>query len=57
LDQEKSGSPVAESGNAQMLGEKSDIENEFPVSDQGCQMVSFQTKNPNLSKFWRAFAW
>jgi predicted aldo/keto reductase-like oxidoreductase len=21
---------------------------------QGCQMVSFQTKNPNLIKFWRA---
>jgi hypothetical protein len=21
---------------------------------QGCQMVSFQTKNPNLGKFWRA---
>jgi hypothetical protein len=22
--------------------------------DQGCQMVSFQTENPNLGKFWRA---
>jgi hypothetical protein len=22
--------------------------------DQGCQMVYFQTKNPNLGKFWRA---
>jgi hypothetical protein len=21
---------------------------------QGCQIVSFQTKNPNLGKFWRA---
>jgi hypothetical protein len=21
--------------------------------DQGCQMVCFQTKNPNLGKFWR----
>jgi hypothetical protein len=21
---------------------------------QGCQMVCFQTKNPNLGKFWRA---
>jgi hypothetical protein len=21
---------------------------------QGCQMVYFQTKNPNLGKFWRA---
>jgi hypothetical protein len=24
---------------------------------QGCQMVSFQTKNPNLGKFWRAWNW
>jgi hypothetical protein len=24
---------------------------------QGCQMVSFQTKNPNLGKFWRAQDW
>jgi hypothetical protein len=24
---------------------------------QGCQMVSFQTKNPNLGKFWRAWDW
>jgi hypothetical protein len=23
----------------------------------GCQMVYFQTKNPNLGKFWRAFDW
>jgi hypothetical protein len=23
-------------------------------SRQGCQMVSFQSKNPNLGKFWRA---
>jgi hypothetical protein len=22
--------------------------------EQGCQMVYFQTKNPNLGKFWRA---
>jgi hypothetical protein len=22
---------------------------------QGCQMFCFQTKNPNLGKFWRAF--
>jgi hypothetical protein len=25
--------------------------------EQGCQMVSFQTKNPNLGKFWRDFEW
>jgi hypothetical protein len=23
------------------------------VGEQGCQMVCFQTKNPNLGKFWR----
>jgi hypothetical protein len=24
---------------------------------QGCQMVYFQAKNPNLGKFWRALEW
>jgi hypothetical protein len=24
---------------------------------QGCQMVYFQTKNPNLGRFWRALYW
>jgi hypothetical protein len=24
---------------------------------QGCQMVYFQTKNPNLGKFWSALDW
>jgi hypothetical protein len=24
---------------------------------QGCQMVCFQTKNPNLGKFWSALEW
>jgi hypothetical protein len=24
------------------------------TGEQGCQIVSFQTKNPNLGKFWRA---
>jgi hypothetical protein len=24
---------------------------------QGCQMVCFQTKNPNLGKFWRTLDW
>jgi hypothetical protein len=28
-----------------------------PMSNQGCQMVYFQTKNPHLGKFWRAFKW
>jgi hypothetical protein len=26
----------------------------FSEVDQGCQMVSFRTKNPNLGKFWSA---
>jgi hypothetical protein len=26
-------------------------------AEQGCQMVYFQTKNPNLGKFWRALIW
>jgi hypothetical protein len=25
--------------------------------EQGCQMVYFQTQNPNLGKFWRALEW
>jgi hypothetical protein len=25
--------------------------------NRGCQMVYFQTKNPNLGKFWRALEW
>jgi hypothetical protein len=24
---------------------------------QGCQMVYFETKNPNLGKFWRTLEW
>jgi hypothetical protein len=27
------------------------------VGTQGCQMVCFQTKNPNLGKFWWALEW
>jgi hypothetical protein len=26
-------------------------------ADQGCQMVCFQTKNPNFGKFWRVLQW
>jgi hypothetical protein len=26
-------------------------------AEQGCQMVYFQTKNPNLGKFWRLMQW
>jgi hypothetical protein len=28
--------------------------NVFSPQKQGCQMVYFRTKNPNLGKFWRA---
>jgi hypothetical protein len=27
------------------------------LQHQGCQMVCFQTKNPNLGKFWRVLQW
>jgi hypothetical protein len=30
------------------------IKQQLRLSQQGCQMVRFQTKNPNLGKFWRA---
>jgi hypothetical protein len=26
-------------------------------NDEGCQMAYFQTKNPNVGKFWRALKW
>jgi hypothetical protein len=29
----------------------------WPAWNQGCQIVCFQTKNPNLGKFWRALEW
>jgi hypothetical protein len=29
----------------------------YDVLDQGCQMVNFQSKNPNLGQFWRALEW
>jgi hypothetical protein len=31
--------------------------NDFYGRGQGCQMVCFQTKNPNLGKFGRALDW
>jgi hypothetical protein len=33
-------------------GQKDDFGANFPLA-QGCQMVYFQTKNPNLGKFFR----
>jgi hypothetical protein len=32
-------------------------EGPLPSQEQGCQMVYFQTKNPNLGKFGRALEW
>jgi hypothetical protein len=29
----------------------------FEAFHQGCQMGYFQTRNPNLGKFWRALQW
>jgi hypothetical protein len=29
----------------------------FSAGRQDCQMVCFQTKNPNWGKFWRALEW
>jgi hypothetical protein len=28
-----------------------------PLLEQGCQMVCFQTQNPNLGQFWRVLQW
>jgi hypothetical protein len=36
---------------------KNAVRTEDRSVQQGCQMVSFQTKNPNLGKFWRAQDW
>jgi hypothetical protein len=30
---------------------------ETQLKKQGCQMSYFQTKNPNLGKFWRVLQW
>jgi hypothetical protein len=37
--------------------EKRQTGSEHSNSDQGCQMVCFQTKNTNLGKFWRVLQW
>jgi hypothetical protein len=29
----------------------------FSARDQGCQMAYFQTRNPDLGKFWRILQW
>jgi hypothetical protein len=29
----------------------------FPIPRLGCQMVYFQTKNPNFGKFWSFLNW
>jgi hypothetical protein len=34
-----------------------DLSTSFKGQNQGCQMVYFNTKNPNLGIFWRALEW
>jgi hypothetical protein len=50
---------VARNENSKTFLKKS--RNTFWISNacwnQGCQMVCFQTKNPNLGKFWRVLQW
>jgi hypothetical protein len=36
---------------------KENLKITFKETYQGCQMVYFQTKNPNLGKFWRTLEW
>jgi hypothetical protein len=38
-----------------MNGTGNQIRRKGAEMDHGCQMVCFQTKNPNLGKFWRVF--
>jgi hypothetical protein len=42
-----------------LLRPKLPLETKFfsTAVEQGCQMVSFQTKNPDFGKFWRALNW
>jgi hypothetical protein len=45
-----------------VLKEAGDLKSKFFAPNylclpQGCQMVSFQTKNTNLAKFWRMLQW
>jgi hypothetical protein len=36
----------------EQLFEYTTLETETRILEQGCKTVSFQTKNPNLGKFW-----
>jgi hypothetical protein len=41
-------------------GDRGEADGQITLYDgthQGCQIVFFQTKNPNLGKFWRALEW
>jgi hypothetical protein len=37
--------------------QKDALYSNIAMPGQGCQMVYFQTKNPNLGEFWRASEW
>jgi hypothetical protein len=43
--------------NAGVVAINSKVVGLVPGHHQGCQMIYFQTKNPNLGKFWRALKW
>jgi hypothetical protein len=57
LCREKSGNPELKSSNQFLRQEKLRFQAARDNLQQGCQMVCFQTKNPNMSRFWRAFEW
>jgi hypothetical protein len=38
-------------------GAENSVTTNLEREDQGCQMAYFQTKNPNLSKFWSILQW
>jgi hypothetical protein len=49
--------PAAFFSSAGIMACVSTVDNVRSLPPQGCQMVCFQTKNPNLGKFWRALEW
>jgi hypothetical protein len=50
---------TADAGQAHYIGKAIYFiqRNSSPGLSQGCQMVCFLTKNPNLGKFWRVLQW
>jgi hypothetical protein len=44
-------------GNPEQIRKRAEKDFVLPMKKEGCQMVCFQTKNPNLGKFWRVLQW